>query len=417
MKTTLMCCLLFAASTFDLVASAATPIKIGLNYPTSGRSKADGIDEAQGAVLAVEQINAAGGVLGRPLELLTANTSSDPKKSVKNVKKLAKQGASMIFGGASSPVTIAGGKEARKHDLIYFGTLTYANQTTGSEGHSHMFRECHNAWMIGKALTRYIKNNLSDNRIFFITADYSWGNSTESSLREQAGLLDTQRHPGIKVRFPKPRQYELEMAMKAAAASGADTMVLIQGADDLVTSLRLLKSMDLRDKFTVIAPALTLSMARNAGAALLEGVIGTSPWVWSVPYQFDYKRGKNFVDAYVERYRQYPGSPAASAYNIVYEFKNAVERVGSLDTAKLIKTLEGHTYTGVKDPQTWRTFDHQSVQSVYVVKGRERKTVLASNLREDFFEVIDTVKGNEAARSYEEWLAARTKAGKPSKLE
>lgn len=411
-----MCCLLFLATTLDVVATAATPVKIGINYPTSGRSKADGIDEAQGAVLAVEEINAAGGILGRPLELLTANTGSDPKKSVKNVRKFAAQGVSMIFGGASSPVTIAGGKEAKKHDLIYFGTLTYANQTTGAEGHSHMFRECHNAWMIGKALTRYIKNNLPNNRIFFITADYSWGHSTESSLREQAGLMDTTRHPGIRIRYPKPRQYELEMAMKAAAASGADTMVLIQGADDLVTSLRLLKNMDLRDKFTVIAPALTLSMARNAGASLLQGVIGTAPWVWNVPFDFDYPRGTAFVDAYVKRYRQYPGSPAASAYNIVHEFKQAVERVGSLNTAKLIKTLEGHTYTGVKDKQTWRSFDHQSVQSVYVVKGRDRKAVLASNLREDFFEVIDTVPGDEAARTYQEWSNARTSAGQPLKL-
>lgn len=94
-----------------------------------------------------------------------------------------------------------------------------------------------------------------------------------------------------------------------------------------------------------------------------------------------------------------------------------MERSGSLKTATLIKALEGHRYSGVKDEQQWRAFDHQSVQSVYVVRSRPRNEILTSHLREDFFEVLMKLPAAEAARSHKEWLAVRQAAGKPAVLQ
>src|SRR5690606_29415395 len=101
-------------------APSGESIKLGLNYPATGRYKEEGVAQAQGALMAIEEINAAGGVLGRPLELLTANTASDPARAVENVKELAKQGAAMLFGGSSSAVAVEAGKEAARQKLIYF---------------------------------------------------------------------------------------------------------------------------------------------------------------------------------------------------------------------------------------------------------------------------------------------------------
>lgn len=397
-------------------ALAAEPVLIGLNYPATGRLKEDGISEAMGAQLAADEINAAGGILGRKVELIMANTASKPEKSVENVRAMAEQGAVMVFGGATSPVAIAGGKEAAKYKIPYFGTLTYANETTGVEGQRYMFRECHNAWMIGKALAKYINTNLDGEKFFFVTADYIWGTSTESSLRELAGLQDEQRHAGVRISFPKPRQSEIDSALRAAEASGAKVLVLIQGGEDLIISLQRLRDMNLTEQFTIIAPSVTLGMARLAGATLMENVISTSPWEWSVPYQFDYARGKAFVEAFSERFQQYPASPAASAYSILHQYKDAAERAGSFNGEKIIAALENHTYTGLKDQQTWRGFDHQNVQTIYVIKGKQRDDVMKDKYHSDFFEVIEQVNGQEAAISYDEWVAERKKAGKSSVL-
>ncbi|MBM95815.1 MAG: branched-chain amino acid ABC transporter substrate-binding protein [Oceanospirillaceae bacterium] len=396
---------------------AADTIKLGLNYPSTGRYKEQGIAQARGALMAVEQINAAGGINGKKLELLTANTASKPDKAVENVKKLAGQGVSMLFGGSSSAVAIAAGKEAKKHDLLYFGTLTYANATTGKEGHTHMFRETYNAWMTAKALAFYLNQDLQGKKIFYITADYSWGHSTEASLRNFTNTQDEVMHPNAVVKFPRPRQADLEAALIKARDAEADVLMLIQFGDDMATALEIAYKMGLRDKMQIVVPNLTLGMAKSAGAGLLEGIVSTVPWCWRVPSMYGFEKGKKFVEDFSDRFQMYPSTSAATAYTIVYQFKEAVERAGSLKTSRLITALEGHTYTSVKDPQTWRKFDHQSVQSVYVVKGKKRAEVLADKFNEDYFEVVLSIPGNTAARTYEQWVAVRERAGKPTKLQ
>ena len=411
--------LLLSLGSYSSTAAAADgdTIKLGMSYPSSGRYKEQGIDEVRGAMLAVDEINAAGGVLGKPLELLTANSAAKPEKAVENVQQLAAQGASMLFGGVSSAEAIAAGKEAAKQKLIYFGTLTYANETTDEDGHRYMFRETYNAWMAAKALATYLNQSLTGKKVFYITADYSWGNSTESSLRTFTNTTDSNRHPVVKVPFPKPKTDELESALIAAERSGADVLMLIQFGEDMATALNMAYKMGLKNKMTIVVPNLTLGMAQSAGAGAMENVIGAVPWCWQVPYKYDFAKGKAFVEKFASLYHQYPSSAAASAYNIVHEFRNAAERSGSISTDKLISALEGHTYTGLKDPQTWRGFDHQSVQSVYVVKGKKRADVLADKFNQDYFEILLTITGEDAAKTREQWVASRQQAGKPAQLQ
>src|SRR5690606_4670611 len=146
----LSACLLMLGS----ATVSAESLKIGLNYPETGRYKNQGLQQRLGAYLAVDEINQAGGVLGQPLELVIRNTRGEPDAGARNPAGLIdREGVQMVFGGVSSAVAIASGKAARERDRLYFGTLTYSNATTGSEGHSHMFREPYNAWMAAKALS------------------------------------------------------------------------------------------------------------------------------------------------------------------------------------------------------------------------------------------------------------------------
>lgn len=412
---------LVTAVLFSLIQSvpvwAAEAIKLGFNYPSSGPYKEYGLSEVRAALLAVEEINQAGGVMGRPLELVMKNSASKTDRTIVNVQELAAEGVAMIFGGVSSAVAIAGGKEAAKHNLIYFGTHTYANETTGTEGHRYMFRESYNAWMGSKALSYYLNQSLNGKRVFYITADYSWGHSSEASLREFTNTRDTSQHPGVLLKFPRPRLAEVEAALDAAEHSGADVLVLTEAGEDLAIAMNIAHNRKLHKKMTIVVPGLTQDTVRLAGGGVLEGVISTVPWCWRIPEMYGYEAGKRFVNAFTERYQQYPSSTAASTYSIVYQFKDAVERAKSLDTGKLIKALEGYSYTGLKDRQTWRAFDHQNVQSVFVVKVKNRDEILQDRFREDFFDVLLSLPGSAAAQTLEEWQAVRQNAGKPLTLQ
>jgi len=193
--------------------------------------------------------------------------------------------------------------------------------------------------------------------------------------------------------------------------------MMVQFGDDMATALKLAFKMGLKEKMQIVVPNLTLGMAASAGAGVMQDVIGAVPWSWQVPYLYGYEGGKRFVEAFSARYNTYPSSSAASAYSIVYQFKDAVERSGSLATSKLIAALENHSYTGLKDPQTWRDFDHQNVQSVYVVRGKPRDEVMKDKYREDYFEVLLNIPGNVAVKTRAEWENTRKSAGKALALE
>ncbi len=395
-------------------------VKIGLNYPQTGPYSIQGIAQYNAAILAVEEINAKGGILDRKIELHTKDTQSKPAVSTKNVLALIdKEKCEMIFGGSSSAVAIAGGKAAKSRGKLYFGTLTYSNTTTGIEGHKYIFRECYNAWMGAKAISSYLmKENLSSKKFFYITADYTWGRTTENSIRTFSMTTNDKRHRRFYTPFPGATYKDFSNALAMAKVVKPQVLVLVLFGKDMARALTMLEEMGLKKKFqAIVVPNLTLGMATSAGPKVMEGVIGAVPWSWNVPFRYNYSKGKKFVEKFAERYHSYPSSSAGSAYTILYQYKEAVERAGTFDTKTVIEALENHKYTSLDDEQQWRAFDHQSLQTVYTVRCRPAEEVQKDKYKQNYFKILDTLPGNEAARSKEHWQQIRKTAGKPLELE
>lgn len=409
--------LLAAGLGLCLTVEAADPITLGLNYPRTGSYKEEGLSQMRGALLAIEEINAKGGVLGRPLQLSSRNSASRPEKAVVNVDKLADEGAAMLFGGVSSAVAIAASKRAKERGLIYFGTITYSNDTTGKDGHRYMFRECNNAWMSARVLGQYLNETMPNKRYFYLTADYTWGHTSESSLRQATNTTDQSKHPGTKTPFPGARLSDFRKALQQAEQSGADVLALVLYGEDMVRAMRIADEMGLNKKMQIAVPNLSMTMVEAAGPDIMSGVLGTEPWTWRVPEVEGSERGSAFVKNFGDRYQTHPSSSAAAAYTIVYQWADAVSRARSLDSEKVIAALEGHRYTLLKDEQYWRGFDHQSVQTVYAVKVKPRNEVLKDPFRQDYFEIVHRLDKELAAPTLAEWQEERRSANQPLQLQ
>jgi branched-chain amino acid transport system substrate-binding protein len=143
----------------------------------------------------------------------------------------------------------------------------------------------------------------------------------------------------------------------------------------------------------------------------MEGVIGTLPWMWNIPFTYNYPRGMAFVKKYEAKFQRYPTTSGASAYVILHEYKGAVERAKTFATKSVIKALEGHRYVGLKDEQYWRPWDHQSVQTVYAVMCKPAAEVRKSKYQQDYFTIINVMKGDDAAVDFKEWSAIRDVVG------
>lgn len=116
----------------DSVAADPGIVRIGLNYPETGPYAKQGLDQKRAAEIAVEEINASGGILGKKVQLVLRDTKSNAKTARGNAVELYDDfGVPMIMGGSSSAVAIASGEVALQKDRLFFATLSYSTETTG----------------------------------------------------------------------------------------------------------------------------------------------------------------------------------------------------------------------------------------------------------------------------------------------
>ncbi len=413
MKRTFVLFVVLAAM-LATTAMAGT-VKLGMNHPKTGPYNVQGLDQWRAAQMAVEEINAAGGIMGEQVELVWRDSKSDVGVSKTNVSELIdKEGAKMVFGGSSSGVAIAAGEVCQQKGVPFFGTLTYSTSTTGPKGHRAVFRECYDSWMAANVLADYLNSNFGGKKYMYITSDYTWGWTTEASMRTLTNTEDAEVHKGILTPLGNK---DFNKQLSLAKMIKPDVLVLVLFGEDMVNAVRQATALGLKASTQIVVPNLTLGMAEGGGAKVMEGVVGALPWCWQVPYKYNCARGKEFVEKYAAKYNRYPSTSGASAYTIVYEYKNAVERAASFATPKVVEALEGHTYTFLKDKQIWRDFDHQSVQTVYAVKCKPQAEVLKDKFQLDYFEIIASMPGEKAAITRADWEAARTQAGVPNQLE
>jgi len=407
-----------AASAMLTSGAAEDTVKIGLNYPKTGPYSVQGLDQLRAASLAVEEINAAGGVNGNQVELVWRDSQSKSDVSTSNVTQLIdEEGCKMIFGGSSSGVAVAVGNVCQEKKTPFFGTLTYSTDTTGKDGHRYTFRECYDAYAGAKVLADYINKTYAGKKFLYITADYTWGHTTEAAFRHFTGTEDTNEHKAMLTPFPGATEENFKKAVSFAKLVKPDVLVLVLFGADMTRAVHLATAEGLKSQMQIVVPNLTLGMAEGGNPKVMEGVVGALPWCWEVPFHYGYERGQAFVEKYAKRYDRYPSTSGASAYTIVYEWKDACERAGTYDGPAVVKALEGHEYTLLKDAQRWRDWDHQSIQTVYAVRCKPAAEVTKDKFGLDYFEILNEMKGEEAFITREEWNAARQAAGRPTELE
>ncbi|MBT0663197.1 substrate-binding protein [Geobacter pelophilus] len=410
----IICCLFLLFSPLTTFAAQET-VKIGLNYPETGSYAKQGLDQRRAAELAAEEINAAGGILGEKVQLVYRDTKTNAKIAKANAVELYdKEGVPMIFGGSASSEAIETGQVALQKNKLFFGTLTYSTETTGEYGHRHIFRECYDSYFAAKALESYLKKNFSGKKFFYITSNYTWGWTTESVIRAVSSTTDVDKHPEVLTPLGAT---DFSKALAQARDSKAKVLVLSLFGRDMEIAVKQAHKMGLKNKMQIIVPNLNDDMAQGAGPEAMEGIVGTIPWIWSVPMANNYPKGIAFVRNFEAKYKRYPTTSGASAYIILHQYKDAVERAGTFETKAVIKALEGHKYVGVKDEQYWRDWDHQSVQSVYTVRCKKASEVKKSKYQQDCFKVISVMKGDDAAVDFKEWSEIRNVIGMPPALD
>ncbi len=360
---------------------AVDPVKVGVVTPLSGTYAQIGKQVRWGAELAVKEINAAGGVGGRSFELIFEDEEANPPVAVRKAEKLLQQDkVDLLTGTVNSGSTLAVGQVAERNDRILVTTVSYATSITGAQCNANVFRVNANAFQQSSALTAWLVKNIPGKRYFFVGPDYEMGRSTIAAFQD-----DIKRLGGTEVgaTYPPLGAKDFSPYLGQVRAARPDVIMAATAGNDTVRLLTQLKEYGMLSGELTLAGAAGAVTQENIGAmsGAAEGFVSAAGYAVDV----DTPRNKAFVEAFKKQYQADPDLFGADTYGLFYLFKQAIEKAGTSDTAKLRAAMENMTWETPRGTKKIRKEDHQAVVDMLVVK------VVGSS-----FKTVGKVRGEEA---------------------
>src|SRR5438876_7065342 len=171
-------------SPFIIGARGETPIRMGMVDPLTGVYAAPAGNEVMGAKLAVEQINAKGGILGRQVELLVEDSANDVGVGVQKARKLIERDqVSFIIGDVNSGIAIAMAQVTSEKKVLHIVSGGHTDPITGTSCSWNVFRVCNSTTMDASAIATTLIEKFGK-KWYFLTPDYAYGHSVQAGFEK-----------------------------------------------------------------------------------------------------------------------------------------------------------------------------------------------------------------------------------------
>ncbi len=307
----------------DAEAPAETPaadgavFKIGGIGPTTGGASAYGIAVQRGAQIAVDEINAAGGINGVQIELNFQDDEHDPEKSVNAYNTLKDWGMQILIGSVTSNPCIAVAEESHKDNLFQ---LTPSGTAVKCVQYDNAFRMCFSDPNQGLESAKYIGANSLASKVAVIydsSDPYSVG--IFEAFREEA------QNQNIEIvaaeAFTADSKTDFSVQVQKAKDNGAELLYMPFYYTEASLVLAECKKQSYAPAFFGVDGMDGILSVENFDASLAENLMYMAPFVANS----DDEQVKSFVTKYQEQFNEVPNQFAADAYDCVYVVKAAIE--------------------------------------------------------------------------------------------
>lgn len=225
---------------FSLSAQAAEPIKIGLVAALSGQSAKSGEALTRGLNIAIDEVNAQGGVLGRPLQLVRRDDESNPSKGLLAARELIqREKVAVLFGGLDTPVSLAIVPLANQMKMPFMGVWAAGTPITrNGAADNYVFRVSAVDELVDEALVSYAQKNFGTQKPGMILINNPWGESNEHGFRK---ALEARGVPVAGVERIEGSDLDVVPQLSRLKQAGADTLLLVA---NVAPSAQVVKSLD-----------------------------------------------------------------------------------------------------------------------------------------------------------------------------
>lgn len=345
----------------DAAAPEGDPLKIGMATSLSGAIALFGVANENGAQLAVDQLNAAGGVLGRPVELIVRDDQARPEEGVSQARDLIiSEEVDVMLGPVSSGVALAITELTGEREIPFIVHTSNTQALMVEEFNEYLVSVVPNTGMEARAQGVDLADE-GYTKWGTIAPDYEFGQAQTGTFVETI----QENNPDVEIveqQWPELGETDFQPFITSLIGSDAEAIYSPLFASDLVTFTRQAADLGFFEEMYFTALYETDALTELGDEFDLSGVRAYS----RCPFTIDTDEMREFVDSYREAYDLVPSDWACMAYDAVNLWAQVVEENGTEDPAQFVETVEDFSFTSLRGDVTIRGIDHQASVASYI---------------------------------------------------
>ena len=383
---------------------AAEPYHLGVDLAITGTGALyckDGVDAIK---LAVGEINAQGGFLGKhPIKVFIRDTHTKPDVAVREAKDLIlRDKVRCVLGTYSSACAVAIKPVCQEYKVLHIPAVSNSENITKVNFSPYTYQVVPNSYMQAKAVVLGVAELAKKKgwkNYVTIASDYEWGRSTQQNTVK----LLKQFAPEVKLKkefWPRLGETQYTSYITAIMAQKPDFVIGSVASKDNVAWMKQAKAYGFFEKIPYPGSLISISELIIQAKTLTRGLVG----LCRAPFfaHLDVPMMANFVKNFKAKYNRYPSDWAVMEYDAVYALKQGIEKAGSIDTEKVRVALKGTTIDTCRGRLFFRCIDNMLSCSSYI-------GVVADDPKYPFpiYHDVVEVKGPDSWRPEAEIVAAR----------
>lgn len=350
------------------------PYKLGFVGALSGPSEPLGAPMLEGARIAAEEINAAGGINGSMIELLVRDSKGRPDTGTIAARELVGEGANLLLGVVSSAVALGINGILQQENAVLITCAAHSLRLTHEDFNRHYFRITDNPYMRQRAQAKLVAELYPDTTAWGgLIPDHEYGRSTWDSFRhglqqfypEIAGKTPQISEPILTSYNSSDYRNYIGSAMRDPMVG---TFVSLYGGDAITMYQQAKPYGFFERKKPIVDSANEFIVARAMKAEMPEMWVGTH-W-YNGAFEGNEVNDRLYAK-YVERTgNKYADGFLAEGHAAVIAYAEALRKTGEAETAAVIDALEGLSFETATGSRTIRKEDHQTIKPVILYNLR-----------------------------------------------
>ncbi len=316
----------------------------------------------KGIDLAVEEINAGGGVLGKKLEIVSRDDGANPGDAVRMADELRlKEQVDLLSGTILSHVGLAVADYAKQHKIFFLASAALTDKIVWESGNRYTFRLRPSTYTHAAVLVPHAAK-LKRKRWAFIYPNYEYGQSAVATFKE----LLKKAQPDVEFvadLAPPLGRIDAGSVVQALADAKPDAVFNVLFGADLAKFAREGKTRNLFKNVEVVS-------LLTGDPEYLDPLKDDAPEGWYVTgypwYLIKTPEHMAFLDAYQKRWNDYPRISSVVGYATIKALAGGIAKAGSTNSEALIKAFKGLQFMSPSGKVTFRALDHQATLGLYV---------------------------------------------------